>query len=148
MSLSDIDYSYKIDCNLNYLSPKKMIAAFEEAKLISYQSIFRFLEELGNPSPRIKKFKKVRNNIVFVLNYVDSEFNHPLKEIVFKAILAKFNRCYLTVRKALIFMDETRKYLDNYSVLNIISYSTRRCRSSCMVENLYDCIILDWAEEE
>ena len=146
MNPKEIAYYEKIDCRLDYSNTEEMISLFQEAKLLSPESVYRFLEELGNPSIRTYKFKSLKKKIQSVLNYVDANFNDPLKKIALTAIDAKFNRGYLPIKKALILMYKVKKHPGYYSLLNIINYSSRRNQNIKMVDNLYDTIIQDWKE--
>ena len=147
MTKEESEYSEKIDCRLNYSNTEEMVLLFETAKLISFQSVYRFLEELGHPPhKRLGRFKNQNDNIEYVLIYVDDNFNHSLKDIAFTAITAKLKSKYLPIKKAMKLMNRIRKNTGYYSLLNIINYSSKRNRHIGMVENLYDSIIQQWNE--
>lgn len=141
-------YSEIIDCNLDYYETKELINLFEEARLISDESIFRFLEEVFN-APTWKRGKmKLLNNLVFILNYVNRNFDHPFKKEIFLAGISKLNGTFLSTKKILTFMTKAKKFSGNYAVLNIIISSHRpNSNMGYLVEDLYDSIILQWCNE-
>ena len=71
------EYSEKIDCTFRLKNLEELIILFEEAKSISIQSVFRFLEEIFSASKR--DFRKNKENYFFILNHVNSRFDHSLK---------------------------------------------------------------------
>lgn len=140
-------YCSKIDCKLNYSNLNELTDLFEEAQSLSPKSVFRFLEELFNYYPNKKQSKIYLINCLRILNKINENFSHPLKEIVFIAGIHKINKELLPTRKAIISMNQAKKYKGNYAVLNIIVFSTRRNRNINMVERLYDSIIDMWKAE-
>jgi hypothetical protein len=146
MNSDENRYFEKIDCRLNYYSKEELVTLFEEARLISPITVFRFLEELINPSPLIINSKKIKRNIGEVLMYIDSNFNHPAKNIVFTSAVAKLQKNHLPIRKSVKLLNEIRiNYRGYYSLLNIVVFSTRRNKNVIILEHLYDSIISEWS---
>ncbi len=145
---NDSKYSKKIDCNLNYYDIKELVNLFEEAKLISDESIFRFLEEVFNAPTWKRKTLKLLNNLAFMLNYANRNFDHPIKEDIFIAGISKLNGTFLSTKKVMTFMTKAKKFRGYYAVLNIIISSHKpNSNMGHLVENLYNSIILQWSNE-
>lgn len=140
----ETEYSEKIDCGLNYDDLAEMINLFKEGQLISDRSVFRFLEEIFKCPLYRYKSKRVIKNLYLILNYVNVNFEHPLKRIVFKVIITKLNGDGLPIRRGLKLMNKIKIFKKYYSVLNIIYFSVRRNNNINMVEHLYDAIIREW----
>lgn len=148
MKTIELDYSQKIDCRLDYSNTEEMILFFKEAKLISSESVYRFLEELGRPPLTAYKLKSLKKNIEHVLKYVDTNFHHPLKEIALSVIRLRLDKKYLPIKKVLMLMSEIRKYPQYYSILSMIYFSSRRNGNIKMVEDLYNSIIQEWTQRK
>lgn len=143
----EIKFSYKIDCALNYSSRAEMLCLFEESKSISPKSIFRFLEELFNVPLYNYKSINFLKNIEFILNYINKQFNHPLKEIIFHAGVSKLNNNLLPVKKVIEYLNEISKYREYYAALNIVISSCKRNNIFFIVtEELYNSILEKWTK--
>jgi len=135
-------YSEKIDCTFHLKNFEELIILFEEAKSISVQSVFRFLEEVFLTSKR--NFQLNKENYFLILNYVNSRFDHPIKWLVFYTGICKINGNKLPVKKVLIYMNELKKYYQFFAALNIVKGSVRYNSKINMVEDFYDEIIKYW----
>jgi len=84
-------------------------------------------------------------NIEFILNYINKQFNHPLKGIIFLAGISKLNNNLLPVKKVIEYLNEISKYREYHAALNIVISSCRRNNNFFIVtEELYNSILEKW----
>ena len=139
----EADYSEKIDCRLDYYNLEHLKALFEEAKSISSECVFRFLEEVFN-APR-KKSGHYNENLCLILNYANPRFEHPLKYIVLYAGISKLNGDLLPAKKVLTYMNEIKRFRNNFAALNVIRASIRFNTKFYMVDDFYESIVQHWS---
>jgi hypothetical protein len=141
-------FSNKIDCNIHYLDKKGLVDLFDEAKLISPNAVYRLIEELMMPPRDLNHSKKVKKNIIWLLEFIHINFNHPTKRAALTVARAKVNGKLLPVGRSIGYMNNIRKQPQLFSLLNIISLATRRNSKSQLVENFYELIFEEWCHPD
>lgn len=135
-------FAEKIDCHVNYNNLEEMKNLFEEANVISDESVFIFLEEIFR-APKYK-YNNVEENFFSILNYVNSRFNHSLKWVAYHSGICILNGKTIPVRRVLVYMNLVKEYYGFVAILNIVTFSARFNSKTHMIDTFYDEIINYW----
>ncbi len=129
----------EIDCKLPYSDKDACMHFIDRAVLISLNAVFAIVEELC----RIPSRQSVSEiQLISLLDYVDSIFEHPLKPLVLNVASKMIRGEEVSVADAKANMNVVKNISGQFAALNIMYFS---CDDETgEIETLYQDIVSDW----
>lgn len=133
------DFLDSIDCKFPYNEKGKEI--IKTAVSISDNSVFWVIHELVRPPKSMRsKIKKI--DLKELLNYVNANFQHPLKIDILSISEKIINSEIVSASQILNIMDQLRNYRGLYTALNILYFACDD--SDWRIEEKYNEIVAYW----
>lgn len=141
VSEEEIRFIDAIDCNFPYWNKNECLLLIDEAIAILPNAVYTVIEEIC----RIPVSERENVSPIFLhelLNIISEKFEHPLKEPVIEVARLMVDNKDITVKEAIILMENIRKYPGQYAALSILYFSCDDNRGK--LEELYDSILKEW----
>jgi len=132
----------KIHCNFPCDDRNACLKLIEEAISLHSDSMFKVIEEICR-YPHPNKVKK--EDLIFLLNFIDSKFEHPLKSMVLEVAEKMVFNDDMEVEIVIQKFHIIKKYKRQYSALDILYFSCDDTQER--LEPIMKEILDDWKNE-